>query len=648
MKKKIFLFALLLVVLTVVYAQSSMSLTYQVVLRNAQNQLVIKQENITVTASVWNAAGTSEQYRETHIGLATNANGLLTLMLGTGTPEFGTWASIDWSDAAVKTAVSYDAGSGTVNITSDPAPVTAVPFALQAVNVPSNISDLTNDAGYLTSSACGSVDFCNTVLAFSALQAQVGQLEHVVDSLTGNTGNVHTASLSIVQTGGGSINLCGNSSVDVTYTVTPSDGGSYTYGWSGSPTSTSGNTATYTDSSASTYDIIVTATHATEGYTLIASASTTVSNTMVSLGLCETEGVVTVKNVSGSPNSIDWGDLQTGTSVNASTTHDYSTTLANGIHSVTIHCSDESGCAFSRTMTVNVLGSGSTVADRTVKPCDVSDSHQAQTNGSIYTGNGYGGANHGLETVNGYGQVTSVTDYDGNEYPVVQIGSQCWLAENLRCSHSPKTGSDIVVIVGTYFENGVSKMATWYDNDKSMYEPLRYGLLYNWCAAMDTAKPSDDSYTYVEVATVSTNSDQFYFSPSGNHQGICPMGWHVPTDAEWRTMVTNAGASYYNGTGNAKLTAGCDWIDSGVEQNETNSSPGNYVYAERSSSGFSAVPAGRRFWTGFNGVGTHAQFWSSTQDSGYIYTSILSGYSVYVGIGLKYKYEGFSLRCVRD
>ena len=453
--------------------------------------------------------------------------------------------------------------------------------------------------------------------------------------------------MTITQTGGGTISLCGASSVPVTYTATPSDGtAGYTYSWSGSPASTSDNTATYSYTATGNYSVTVTATHTTEGYTLTATASTTVNSggTAVSIGFCESEGVVSVKSVSGSPNSISWGDGQTGTIITPSTTHDYNSTLTgNGQHNVTITASSADGCTFSRTMTVTIA---STAADRTVNPCTVDPaSHAAQTGGA-YTNNGYNSANHGLETVNGSGQVTSVTDYDGNAYPVVQIGSQCWMAENLRCEHSPKTGSNIVV---TAVSNYGSKMAAWYNNARSTYEPKRYGLLYNWCAAMDTAKPSDGSYTYVEVATADNTSNYFNFTPSGNHQGVCPMGWHVPSDAEWNAMELEvngsdvSGSTGYRGSHAGKLSTGCDWSSSSTEN-----AAGNYANAERNDSGFSAVPAGN-FSGSFYNAGNVANFWSSSQNSShnawyrYLYYDNAGVYR-----GSNYKGYGFSVRCVRD
>ena len=204
-----------------VFAQHPASaLSYQSVIRDAQNQLVTNQENINVTATVWDAAATSEQYRETHTGLATNANGLLTVMLGTSTPESGTWAAIDWSDASIGITISYDPGSGSVTITSDPTPVTAVPFALQAGNMPSNVSDLTNDAGYLLSASCGNIDFCTFLEDLENLQAQVNAINHVADSLTENIDNGLTvttdAASAIVSTSakcGGSVTAVGGAEV---------------------------------------------------------------------------------------------------------------------------------------------------------------------------------------------------------------------------------------------------------------------------------------------------------------------------------------------------------------------------------------------------------------------------------------------------
>ncbi|MBQ7734767.1 MAG: PKD domain-containing protein, partial [Bacteroidales bacterium] len=447
--------------------------------------------------------------------------------------------------------------------------------------------------------------------------------------------------LSVTRTGGDTVKMCGASSVDVTFTVTPSNSDSYTYNWSGTPTSTSGNTATYSFTSAGTYTVTVTATNTTEGYTMDATKSVTLSNNPVVIGLCETDGIVTVKDVSGNPNHLEWGDggIINGSITTSTGPHNYAA-LGTGSHNVTITASSADGCTFSRTMTVTIA---STVADRTVKPCTIDPASHAAQIGSAYIGNGHGSANYGLETVNGSGQVTSVTDYDGNAYPVVQIGSQCWMAENLRCTHSPKTGSYIVV---NAVSNTLSKMAAWYNNEQSTYEAKRYGLLYNWCAAMDTAKSGSP-----EVATSSANND-FDFQPASfPHQGVCPVGWHVPTDVEWSAMELEvngtdvSGTTGYRGTHAGKLSTGCDWTSS-----NTANAAGNYANAERNSSGFSALPAGN-FSGSFSGEGDNAYFWSSTRNNKQKADSRelnQNNSGVNRDTGNYLKSNGASVRCVRD
>ena len=286
-------------------------------------------------------------------------------------------------------------------------------------------------------------------------------------------------------------------------------------------------------------------------------------------------------------------------------------------------------------------------------PCNVSSYHPAQT-GSAYQGNGHNGVNHGLESVGQDGKINSVTDYDGNEYPVVQIGSQCWLAENLRCSHSPKTGR---LIVDNHIESFSSKHAEWYTRKISMEDCLlepfdsvacvthHFGLLYNWCATMDTACPTN----YVEVATeLDNNNTIWYYTPSGNQQGICPIGWHVPSDTEWSEMESFVSGSDlsistgYRGTHAGKLAGGNVWKSS-----TTSNAPGNYNDI-RNSSGFSAVPAGSTWLTTFDGGG-FAQFWSSSWSSSREAWSrcLCFGSS---GVQRTYidKNVGFSVRCLRD
>jgi len=249
------------------------------------------------------------------------------------------------------------------------------------------------------------------------------------------------------------------------------------------------------------------------------------------------------------------------------------------------------------------------------------------------------------------GKINSVTDYDGNEYPVVQIGSQCWLAENMRCTHSPSTGT---YIVNNQFSSGTSiaytytgKMARWYNNDSATYAPKQYGLLYNWNAAVDLY---NTSFSELSINTNASNAVSITFT--GNRQGICPRGWHVPSDAEWTTMESVVNGTTVSGTATGfrgyyaiRLAAGDDWATS-----TTIDSPGYYNGSGRNSSGFSAVPAGS-FSVSIGNIANFAYFWSSSQNE----SSTHNAYSRYlrnnnsgVGRDAYNKYTGFSVRCLRD
>ena len=104
---------------------------------------------------------------------------------------------------------------------------------------------------------------------------------------------------------------------------------------------------------------------------------------------------------------------------------------------------------------------------------------------------------------------------DGHSYGVVEIGDQCWFAENLRTTVYAD-GSAIPEETDNTAWAGLSTGARCdYDNDAS--NVATYGRLYNWYAATDAAE-------------------------------LCPTGWHVPTDDEWTALETYLGANGHSGT----------------------------------------------------------------------------------------------------
>jgi uncharacterized protein (TIGR02145 family) len=200
----------------------------------------------------------------------------------------------------------------------------------------------------------------------------------------------------------------------------------------------------------------------------------------------------------------------------------------------------------------------------------------------------------------------TVSDVDGNVYNTVQIGAQCWTQSNLKVSKY-RNGDNISTGLGnTVWSNTTSGAYAIYNNDP-VNDGL-YGKLYNHFAAMDS-------------------------------RGLCPTGWHVPTDGEWTTLETFLGGSSVAG-GALKSTV-------------TQPTPGGWLAPNSgatNSSGFAAGPGGKRDSDGaYTLLGTHGYWWSSS-------TSGFNGWYRYLGYNGGGIYRllnvdrrgGYSVRCVKD
>jgi uncharacterized protein (TIGR02145 family) len=199
----------------------------------------------------------------------------------------------------------------------------------------------------------------------------------------------------------------------------------------------------------------------------------------------------------------------------------------------------------------------------------------------------------------GSDDVLTVTDIDGNVYPTVKIGSQLWMAENLRVTHY-RNGEPITNVTGDrHWQNNFTEAYCSYDD--SVGNAASYGLLYNWFAVND-------------------------------ERSIAPVGWHVPSDAEWQTLIDHLGGSAVAGD---QLKSSIGWFKNGNGSNRSK---------------FSARPGGVRFSNGvFDGINSGAYFWSSTGfSSDGAWDRLLS----YVGPGISRdggnRQDGISVRCVKD
>ena len=145
----------------------------------------------------------------------------------------------------------------------------------------------------------------------------------------------------------------------------------------------------------------------------------------------------------------------------------------------------------------------------------------------------------------------------------------------------------------------------------------KYGSLYNWATAMNL--PSR------------CNSDNCSSLIQSKHQGICPSGWHIPSDAEWTILTDYVGSS----TAGTKLKATSGWNNSGNGTDEYE---------------FSALPGGRGYSGGsFSNVGDDGLWWSATEgNANGAYYRFMYYYSSNVGRDSYDKSRLFSVRCLQD
>ena len=242
----------------------------------------------------------------------------------------------------------------------------------------------------------------------------------------------------------------------------------------------------------------------------------------------------------------------------------------------------------------------------------------------------------------------TVTDHEGNVYATVQIGEQCWMRDNLRTTTSPSTGTYLIPPAGTH-STYTGKQAFWYNNDSTTYAPMNYGLLYNWNAAVDTFNTA-----YGETSVYISSNYAVSVSFTGHRRGICPAGWHLPSDAEW-TQLTDyvGGQNEYTCDGNtryiAKALASAEGWNSffGAE-----CYPGFQSVTANNATGFSAVPAGScdgSSFDSFDDAGNYASFWSSTEYSSYnAYFRTLKYDGARVTRVDGSEVVGYSVRCLRD
>jgi uncharacterized protein (TIGR02145 family) len=197
----------------------------------------------------------------------------------------------------------------------------------------------------------------------------------------------------------------------------------------------------------------------------------------------------------------------------------------------------------------------------------------------------------------------------GQSYRTVVVGTQRWMAENLN--YDPGAGNS------SCYGNNSSNCST-------------YGRLYDWSTAMNISTSYNSS---------SWNGSDF------RHQGICPSGWHIPTQAEWNTLSSyvqsNSGCGSSCDAVMLKATSG--WYNCGP------SGSGNSYRCEDSYS-FSALPGGHGYSDGyFSSAGNYGDWWSASEyNSYYAYFRTMRYYSENAYWNDYDKSYLFSVRCLQD
>lgn len=215
-----------------------------------------------------------------------------------------------------------------------------------------------------------------------------------------------------------------------------------------------------------------------------------------------------------------------------------------------------------------------------------------------------------------YGEMT---DQDGNVYKTVNIGTQTWMAENLRTTKYNDGTAIPNVKNGKKWSDLTTGAYCNHDNTTDTEKIATYGRLYNWY-------------------TVKTGK-------------LAPKGWHVPTDQEWRTLANYLTQDNSDGG----ETGDWDYPDAGGKLKETGTlhwdTPNEGATNE---SGFTALPGDRAvhspgfsedFWlpTGIDGF-----WWTSTEGHGGAYSYYLAFHGQFLRPYINTKDYGYSVRCVKD
>jgi uncharacterized protein (TIGR02145 family) len=575
-----------------IFAQAPQKMSYQAVIRNASNALV-SNAPVKMRISILQGSATgSSVYSELH-SATTNANGLVTIEIGGGTSPVGSFGDINWGNGTYYLKSETDPSNGTNYSIVGTSQLLSVPYALYAETY--KIKDKVFFYGTNQTDSVELPDNVDIYYTADGLWNRWVQLPIPKSSNSFLKGRQNTIILIVC-----------NSSFDMRVLKNKTD-------LNEDILLNTGEFAMFTFDKdkwrliSSSKNIVP--LNGSEGQTL------TMCGGLPTWGAClprlRTKAITYIASAT---------DAQTGGNIT------YSGATAVTVRGVVWSTSPNPTISLT-TKTINGLGAGD--FNSNITGLIPNTTYYVRAYATSSTGTSYGDelsfktsvgivgiTSHSCGATNVHNATIpygTMTDQEGNSYRTVRIGNQIWMAENLRTTKY-RNGTIIPNITdNTQWQSITTGAYCSYNNNTSNDCP--YGKLYNW------------------YAVVNTNQ-------------LCATGWHVPSDAEWNTLVANLDPLYNpNAQGSQSNTAGGKMKSTGIlywlspNTDATNSS------------GWSGLPGGYRGNTNgsFFSIGSNGGWWSSTLDN--LVASWYRSFDYDKGNVFRFGYTkstGFSVRCVKD
>ncbi len=625
--KRLSVLICILISAATLFAQNN-NFSYQAVIRDNNNHLIANQNvgvRLSLIRDIPNGVG---DYVETHT-VQTNANGLLTLMVGTGNVVSGSMSGVDWSGHTYYLKSEIDPTGGNNYTVTGVQVITGVPFAQYAANsnyVETQVISISNDTIFLS----GGTN------SFVKLPANGGVT--IPDSISAFINNVGYITSDSIPT---NISYFTNDSHYITSYVDSQQitlSGDTLKLERGGSVLLSPSCCALVDTLKEQIDSLNNVVALLQS---IVCKPTVTTDIITSISTCSAvcgAGVTSPCGIAVSERGVCWNTSGNATLTDSHTSDGNGT--GNFVSSLIGLTPNTTYYARAYAISGNDTIYGS---DRIfITECDnflKIDTMEITSCGGIgsYIWHDKTLTTSGIyydslkKNISGCDSVyvlylmlssLKVIDYDSNVYNTVYLGTQCWMKENLRTTHY--ANGEYIPIGNT---TTLTSIYRYQPNDDSFTIPT-YGYLYNWAAVM-----------HGEASSTA--------NPSGV-QGICPDGWHVPSVAELSQLTTYVGQqSQYVCNNNSNNVAKALASTTGWTTNSINCSPCNDP-SKNNATGFNLMPAGYYFY-GINGFGQFANLWTTVKsDSSNSYNFYMEydygGFESITG----YSGAGNSVRCLKD